>query len=273
MPDPGIEPPPTPTGRGEADLYTKAGEKIVVLRTRQWCVYPFNAGNWTDLRVGFFLSITKKGPADPTVIDDVTPPMAETLGTSGFLPARDHYFLGIKTRGDAMPGSAGVIFAGFSNFRYGALGPGVLSASDNGVGTGTGYWWPHNGGDVNASATIVQENNRAIYSGPGVQQHFPGPGAVAAGYAVMLGLRFLRPSASSRLWTMEIKTDGTNADMLYSNTPTDEILISNLQTWPAAVQMGPMELAAFVPDALYFYWPFTLSRLRIHSVAVYKASP
>jgi hypothetical protein len=61
--------------------------------------------------------------------------------------------------------------------------------------------------------------------------------------------------------------------MLYSNTPTDEILISNLRAWPAAVQMGPMELATFVPDAVYFYWPFNLSRLRIHSVAVYKASP
>jgi hypothetical protein len=257
----------------ESDLYNKAGEKIVVLRTRQWMNYPFNAGPWTDLRVGFFLSITKKGPADPTVIDDVTPPMAETLGTSGPLSPRDHYFIGIKTSGDAGPGSRGVIFAGFTNFRSGALGPSVLSASDNGTGTGTGYWWPHNGGDVNASAVIVQENNRATFSPAGLQQHFPGPGAVSAGYAVMLGLRFLRPNAQSRLWTMEIKADGTNADMLYSNTPTKEQLISNLQTWPAAVQMGPMELATFLPDALYAYWPFTLSRLRIHSVAVYRASP
>lgn len=263
------EPPTPPPGRGQADLFAKTvDDKVIVLRTRQWAIYPLTAAGWTDLRVGFFLSLTKAGGPPP--VDDVTG-LAETIGTSGFLPARDHYFIGVKTRTDAMPGSRGVIFAGFTNFRNGALGPGILSASDNGVGAGTDYWWPHNGGDVNASAVIVQENNRAVFSPPGLQQHFPLN--LAGGYAVMLGLRFLRPNPSSTLWTMEIKTDGTNADMFYSSTPTKELCLSKLQAWPAAIQMGPMELAAFVPDALFCYWPFGLSRLRIHSVAVYRAGP
>lgn len=270
MPDePPAEPPTPAPSRGEADLFQKTpADQVIVLRTRQWKIYPFTATGWTDLRVGFFLSLTKAGGPPP--VDDVTD-LEDTIGTSGFMPARDHYWIGVKTRTDAMPGSPGVIFAGFSNVRAGAFGPGILSASDNGVGTGTDYWWPHNGGDVNASAVIVQENNRATFSPPGLQQHFPLN--LAGGYAVMLGLRFLRPNANSRMWTMEIKTDGTNADMFYSSTPTKELLVSKLQAWPAAVQMGPMELATFVPDALYCYWPFALSRLRIHSVAVYKAGP
>jgi hypothetical protein len=172
-----------------------------------------------------------------------------------------------------MPGTQGVIFAGFTNVPSGALGDSVLSASNNGIAAGTDFWWPHNGNDATASALILDGAIGKAFSPPGLQQHFPNTGALAAGYAVLLGLRFLRPSAQSRYWTMEIKADGTNADMLYSNTPTKETIISNLQAWPAAIQMGPAELSVNVPDALYFYWPFTGSRLRIHSVAVYRASP
>jgi hypothetical protein len=265
--------PPLPPGRGSADLFAKTpADKVVVLRTRQWMLYPFSAPGWTDLRVGFFLSLTKHGGPPP--VDDVTG-LAETIGTSGIMAIRDHYWIGVKTRTDAMPATRGVIFAGFSNIRLGALGPGVLSASDNGTGTGTDYWWPHNGGNPNSSAIILQEADPAhvVFSPPGLQQHFPLNLTGAHGYAVMLGLRFQRPNANQQLWTMEVKTDGVNADMLYSNTPTEEILLSNLQTWPPAIQMGPIQLAAFVPDALYAYWPFRLSRLRIHSVIVYDASP
>jgi hypothetical protein len=109
-------------------------------------------------------------------------------------------------------------------------------------------------------------------NGASLAQHFPqSAGAVAAGYAVLLAIRLTRDHVTSRTITAYVKSAGESADMLYSNTPTKELIRDTMQSWPDSLTIGPASLA-HVPDAFYFYWPFRNSRLRIHSVGILKAA-
>jgi hypothetical protein len=252
----------------QADCYAKtAQDKVVVLRVRQWAVYPARAPNWTDLRVGAFLSLTKA-----TAFDDVTG-LDETIGADDRTPiaVSDRYWIGLKTANDVLPGgSENVGFIGFSNLgsdNIGSMGRSILSPSNAGTGAGTQYWWPHNGKDPNASVCIVDGRLPKARSPAGMQQHFPLD--LAGGYALVLGLRLLKDNPTSNVFTLQVKTAGGNADMGYSSTPTKELLLSFLQAWPPSAQIGPVEMRVQV-TGLYFYWPFHNSRLRIHSTAVVK---
>lgn len=257
-----------PVGTGaQADCWAKTPQdKTVALRVRQYAVYPWRATNWTDLRVGFFVSISKA--ADLTSVAGLD----ETIGPDDRTPMdmTDRYWMGVKTANDVFPASAANVgFIGFTNLgpNAGTLGRSILSGSDTGTGTGTKYWWPHNGYSPNLSAAIVDGRLPQAHSPAGMQQHFPQD--LVGGYSLMLGIRLLRPTPTSKMYTVQIKNTGGNADMGYSDTPTKELCLSFIQAWPAAAQMGPVEMTAGV-NALYFYWPFRNSRLRIHSVAVHK---
>lgn len=252
---------------GQADCWAKTpADKVTALRVRQYAIYPWRAPSWTDLRVGFFLSVSKAGD-----LTNVTG-LDETIGADDRTPmdSSEYYWIGLKNANDIMPGgAANVGFYGFSNRSAGgvALGRSMLSGSDAGTGAGSQYWWPHNGKDQTLSACIFDGRTTLARSPAGMQQHFPQN--LVGGYALMLGLRLLRPKPDSKLITMQIKTTGGNADLGYSDTPTKEICLSYLQAWPPAMQIGPVEMLN-MPNALYFYWPFHNSRLRIHSVAVVK---
>ena len=109
-------------------------------------------------------------------------------------------------------------------------------------------------------------------SGAALAQHFPQSAAqVATGYAVLLGIRLTRDHPDSRVITAYVKSTDDSADMLYSNAPTKELIRDTIIGWPDSQVIGPSQLI-HVPDAFYFYWPFTKSRLRIHSVGVLKAA-
>ena len=57
----------------------------------------------------------------------------------------------------------------------------------------------------------------------------------------------------------------------FPGTPTSDLIQTNLEAFPTTVNtIGPVELSV-VPDAFHYYWPFTLSRLRIHAVGFLKA--
>ena len=86
----------------------------------------------------------------------------------------------------------------------------------------------------------------------------------------MLGLQLLRDNPSSRTIRAMIKSEANSADMLYSDTPTLDVIRTQLETWPPSQQLGPVTLSN-VPNRFYFYWPFRQSRLRIHSYGILKA--
>ena len=249
----------------DAECYQKTvDDRAIILNPRAYYSQPFLAPDWTDLRVGFFLSLTDK------TNDDLTTGFAETIPNPGLMDFFGRYWLGVAST------PSGGVFAGFTNVGVrlpDVQGDTVLLASDAGVGAGTTHWRPGNSQNNKYSAAIFDGNmKRTVSVLDNLQQHFPQDATtVAAGYAVLLGLQLLRDNATSKRITMRIKSTTHSADMLYSNTPTKELIHSSLDPWPASVQLGPVTLSQ-VPNAFYFYWPWHNSRLRVHSIGLLRAA-
>jgi hypothetical protein len=254
-----------------ATVINKGGtDKVVILSIRGYVVYPFSAPGWKDLRVGFLSSVT-----DDTVDDPASPitGLAETIAQPG-LTTSDRLWIGLKTNDDLFPKNAGVTFIGFTNctiFLNETGGDSFLVSSDSGTGTSnTNFWRPGNSaypvtgaiwdGGTPKPATILKP------------MHFAQNTVNAGGYAALHVLRLTRPdSGASSPITVTTKT-GTNTDVLFTDTPTLDLLQTNLQNFPTTVsQMGPVTLSK-VPDALFCYWPFFNSRLRLHAVGFLSAS-
>jgi len=235
---------------------------------------PFRAPNWTDLRVGWFLSLTKTtGGSTP---DDDPTGLGEVIANPGTLPATDRYWIGLRSRGITMPGEMDnrATFIGFTNrgqvSNVDRVGDSVLGSSEGG-----NSWRPSNSraGWYNflmMDASFI----RAHGGGPAGELaiHFPQVPANVGGYAALLAIRLTRPEPTSRTITAWVKSDGDSANWLYSDVPTDELIRDTLEaTWPASQQIGPVQMN-LVPDAYYLYWPFHNSRLRFHAVAVVQAA-
>jgi hypothetical protein len=242
-------------------------DRTLVLNVREWMRYPFVASGWTDLRVGFFVSLTK-----PTVDDDPLA-LAETMTDASSVRPQGRFWLGLL-KGTGWPGEPANSFIGFTNHAASDLdtGASALVSSDIGLGTSNAFYWrPNNVAVPSSSAIMIDQRLVRARSPDGVQQHFPQDVAGAGGYCVLLGLQLLRDSPASSMVTLKIKSTGNSADMMYSSAPTNDLLVNALASWPAnSIQMGPVQMS-MMPDSLFAYWPFSNSRLRIHELGPLSA--
>jgi hypothetical protein len=240
------------------------GDKCLILDTRQSFIYPFTAPNWMDLRLGFYLSLCKaSNNADITGL-------AETLTTIG-QPA-DRFWIGIKQNNSILPQAAGATFAGYGRTSSpDGSGSSTLVSSDLAVGTTNSNYW-RNGTTVNTNACWVMNGTGGSGGAGGGTGyiHFPQNAGAAGGNATLVMLKFTRATGTS--------TSGINCQA-YSSASSGDVLfdsvcsIANIRaafrtttftTWNGSGTMNP------VPDALFFYWPFSNSKLRIHAVCLEK---
>jgi hypothetical protein len=261
-----------------AEIYDKVvatvSDHTLILTTRTQMIVPFIAPDWTDLRVGFFLSVT-----DATGDDTITGLGENIINHVEGRGPSDRYWIGLKDRSQSLPKSANTRFIGFSNASgedatIEHSGNTSLTSSDLAIGTSNAYFWrPNNSAGMQRSGGIWQDFHPRHLSTDGVQQHFPQNTAGAGGYATLLALRITRPDKDSRVITVRVPHMALrSADVLFSNTPTLELLRSTLLAFPTTVQQwGPNQLSA-LPDALYCYWPFNNSRLRIHAHGILRAA-
>jgi hypothetical protein len=252
------------------EVFYKATDGVVIPNLRVSFWYPFLAPGWTDLRVGFLLSVT-----DDTADDTITG-LGESISAS--TDPEDRYWIGVKN-GDTndFPRDTGTVFIGFTNASHvdGAVETSTtsnLSTSDIGVGTtNANYWRPNNGVSANESAMIIDGTNFLTGSANGLQQHFPQNVAGAGGYCVLLGMRLQRASGTAKRVTAAIKSTASSADMLFSSAPTLQLLIDSMKVWPTGTQtLDSVSDLSEVPTSLYCYWPFANSRLRIHAVGILR---
>ncbi len=250
-------------------------DKTVVWAVRELLPQRFQAPGWTDLRIGFLMSIV--GPVDPTDDDDPTAVSAEEIGTDAATAVSDRFFIGVT---DSHTGQS---FAGFTNMGLTAhnsnsIGKSSLVASDSGIGTSNSdYWRPQNKFREQWTVAIIDAGLRRAFSAPGSEIHFNSGANGAIGYATLLMLRLQRDNASgrSKIISVTTKRDATNhsGDVLFTDTPTAALLESNLlATFPSPSQtLGPIELSQEL-DTLYWYWGFHDSRIRCHAAGIYKAA-
>lgn len=258
----------------DAEVYIQGTEHVVITNVRTAHIRPFQATDWKDLRVGFFLSLT-----DPTNDEDPTS-LGETISGSPGVAWADRVQIGVTDR------ATGTVFCGYSNLparaRIISLGDTILTSSDIGIGTTNArYWRPKHGtgaanGDNNA-VHIIDSGRSLATASDGSQMHLVQDPATAGGYCTLLSLRFTRDNATNRarIITMQVKkatAGGHSSDILFTTTPTLTILEAQLESFPTSVNtLGPIELSA-VPDAFWFYWPFHDSRLKIHAVGILKVA-
>ena len=260
-----------------AKIYAKGGtEKVIICAVREAHIRQFQATDWTDLRVGFFLSIC--GASDPAD-DDVTTGLTETIASSGGVPWEDRIIIGLTNR------AHGSTFVGYSNLpsrgRIISLGDSQLVSSDVGITTAnTFYWRPKHGSpppDGDKDAVHIIDGGRSLATAPdGSQMHFIQSDPGAGQYCTLFGLRLTRDNATSRskIITMEVKktSGGHSSDILFTDTPTNALAQSELESFPTTVNtLGPIELA-YELDTFFLYWPFHQSRLRIHEIAIVKVA-
>lgn len=254
-----------------AKIFDKSGEKCLINAVRQAYYQPFRATNWLDLRVGWFLSVC--GNSDPAD-DDVITGLEETIdSTTHFLPWSDRVQIGIVNSSDHH------VFLGYTNIFIGhaqglTIGTSQLLSSDEGIGTSnTNFWrWKNGQSEVPQLKIIDGDQIRASATG-GSQMHLPQDTTGAGGYATLVMLRFQRDDFTGRrkIIRMSVKLGTHNGDVLYSNTPNEASLLSELEDFPETVQtLGPVELS-IEPDMFWVYWPMHQSRLRIHSYGLLRA--
>lgn len=247
-------------------------DKTVIMAVREGLLQPFEAGDWVDLRVGFLLSIC--GETDPGEDDTITS-LGETITHTTSFPISDYYFIGVKDSSSLFPAQTGSVFIGYTNtFGGGPNGKGdsAVVTSDEAVGTTNADYWRPKNSEGNVYTTQIYDGVLPRASAPNLNQHFVQDfsGGHAAGYATLLMLRLTRATPESLLITTTIKQGTTSADVLFTSTPTKALLQSNMESYPSTVaQLGPVTLSQ-VPTALFLYWPFHSSRLRIHCMGILK---
>lgn len=254
-------------------IFAKGGtEKTVIMAVREGLVQPFDAGQWLDLRVAFFLSVC--GAADPAS-DDVITGLGENLVHAAG-PVSDYFFIGLKDNSSLFPASVGSVFIGYTN----AFGPATgnpplkgdsdLVTSDLAIGTtNADYWRPKNSNGDNYTSQIY-DGIISRGSGVNLNTHFVQnySGGHAAGYATLLMMRLTRPNPTSTVVTVSMKQGTNSTDVLFSSTPTKAILQANMESFPGIVYQFPAVTLSAVPDSLFCYWPWHNSRLRIHCAGV-----
>lgn len=254
-----------------AEIYSKSGEHVLILGVREAFVQPFEATDWLDLRVGFFISVT-----DDTGDDTITG-LSEDIGATDATPLAwtDRVSIGIA----GGPSPANFVFCGFTNAGVGRTDPSpgksqLVSSDASGGTTNSNYWRVDNSRNARYASQIIQNNVTRAAGGNGERLHFAqaniGTGG-PAGYAGLFALRFTRSDARgrARIITMQVKHDP--GCLIYSDTPTNDILEAQLESFPTSSinTLGPVEVS-HVPDTFSLFWPFHNSRLRIHSMGLLK---
>ncbi len=122
-----------------------------------------------------------------------------------------------------------------------------------------------------------------VFSGSGSNENigrleFPAAATVADGYAGFFVLKLTRATPTTLNCLMQVQfphlpvsgiVDGT----LFSNDPTLASIRAALRSTAfdlAFRQWGPHLSSPTVLEALYFYWPFYSSNLKIHAVVIEK---
>lgn len=239
------------------------GDKTLILDTRASYLQQFVAVNWTDLRLTMSLSLTAQSA------NDQQSGLAELYGTPG---DGNHAYIGFKSSDGLLPPSTN--FWGISS---NLIGQPATAAQLYDQGPGSYYQLGNSNGIVFSTllsnGTTKLNNNIGTVSGP----RFYEGASPATLYATVISLRMRRNDPTlSLVTTLEaLLTGGNFNDNQGSVPPTfvSDTTIPTLRATTAAATftqlLGPFTFTS-VPDAIYLFWPFANSRLRLHSVVLEK---
>lgn len=235
-----------------ATIFQKtATDNCVILNPRESLTYPFSLGQWTDLRMGMYVSLTST-TGDNTVFGG-----NETFNYNSGLSS---VFVGLTSSGNSLPGDNGKTYIGIGpqpSSPTCAITSTRISTSDTQT----------NSMAIDQNGDFARGTNTTLNAYITVT-----PATAATNYAVFYGLRFVvGPNNQYSIWSMAGSAGVTD--------PTVESVRLQLTTQPNVAYQGTIYFNnGFTstgiqiprPDNVYLYFPFSNSRVRIHSLVVDK---
>ncbi len=237
-------------------IYSLGTDKTLILDTRAPFLQAFKATNWTDLRLSIMLSVTKQSdPNDPTSL-------GETIGAG---EDSNQVYIGFKSSDGLLPPSSN--FFGFSTQK--ATPDGTSTSLFDNAQFVNQYNFQRN---LAASCYLYASNGTTKLQGTGSAASFPLVDTVTADYATLIILQMLRNDPTLNVVdALAVAVGGGTIPWTGANYA--DTSVGNIRTLTAAATYqivgGPFTFNP-VPDALYVFWPFTLSRLRLHAYCLEK---
>lgn len=240
-------------------IYNVGGsDNTLILGSKDVFLQQFKTLNWTDLRLSMMLSLTKQSdPNDPTGL-------AESLGAG---EDANQVYIGFKSADSLLPPSTN--FWGTSTRNTAHAGDSTELAGGGGaewtygcLSTVTQCLYASNG--------TTKQNN---VPGLGTSPYFQDGSGIIPGYATFISLRMLRNDPTSNLVDLLECAEVAGVIGLGPSGLQTDTSIANIRALTAAADfasvMGPFSFTS-VPNAIFAYWPFVNSRLRIHSYVLEK---
>lgn len=234
-----------------ATIFQKtATDNCLILGARESLTYPFSLGNWTEVRMGFYISVTSSSGDNTLYGGNETIPFA-----SG--PA--NIYVGLTSSEPGFPRQNGKTYIGLGPHNPGStqnLNSTVISCAD--------------ASNTRLAAVDASGNLSISTAGAGMIGYTNTTGNT--NYARFYGLRYV--VSSNNQYTVT-KTAGASP----VTNPTVEDTRAQLQAMPSSDSLGSLYFNyGFTssgvqlprPNNVYLYFPFWGSRVRIHALVVDK---
>ena len=268
-------------------------DKCIVLENREAFLYPIPnqiMSNWSELRIGFICSLTS------TSGDALNTPF-HTYKNIGFSSTskEESYYFGLKSNNNSLPYNSDCSYIGLAPLLN------KQSSIDFYNNSAVLQFYSNNIPQITCllSSGINYQTGSLITFG----------GESSDGYGIIMGTNFSCGSGSPfmRFATKIIKTGNNNLTLTFcrenlqntaiSPSPTNDSSISGLRDFMLSFgnndnsqklytknTANPDSYSRFnytsdftpsgqpieIPNSLFFYWPFTGSKLRIHNFCVEK---
>lgn len=258
------------------NTYGAVDDNTLVLGVREALIYPFSLGDWSEIRVSYWLSYTNSTDLNGLYTAE---------NTAG---ARTNYkqggWWGLKDSGTDFPSQGQSVFMGIGNGNGAAYGDGA-SISD-------GSLLPTNaGGGAETLFSSGTLSTSAGYNSPAIYLPSPSESITTGNYASFYSQRYrltrTGPGGKTGVYMY------WSADESSYNTPPQNYSIANLRTkalnaiyrgqdtspssslwtgyWTSDFTVNGSTSIAF-PNSIFIYLPFFNNRLRIHALLVEKIS-
>lgn len=253
-----------------ATIYLKSvasGEQCVILEPREALLYTFDFGDWREIRMGAFFSVTRNGN------NNLGYTTAEQDQLNSNTP-NDQFYFGFKDQSYNMPYSSGTVFMGYSTrfntthilqgnidyYPYGGVGSQANLVYVSGIepgNTGLYYFGPMNLSDSNKGFQLAIQNSFVSSNGA---------------YARANGIVIKR--GDDKIGTGYFAAYGGNAPVPVGTLNTDFSVLKMRQALSMASLAGVAWdgiSGAYFGDELnsaFFYCPHFGFRVRIHALVV-----
>lgn len=256
---------------------TSSPEQCLVLGVREALIYPFDVGDWNEIRIGMYFALCSAS--------SLTDTWSAEIIYNGATNPRNNCFIGLKDSGTALPQTTGYAYMGWGiGKNHAGLARSVYVYPPNST---VGFFQPGRN-PYGGAAAVLSYNGTETYKdapqwlGMTSQTNATGLSTYAAlyvmrflkattagGKTVITGQLFFNDNNSSAV--APYTTEGLRTTLLnISNNQFNNVGIGPTGYWTDTLSPAGNNLP--LPNSVFMYLPFFSNRARIHALVVEKIS-